>query len=72
MADSKTMSAQYGVKTENNLDFNQFKANRDEYICRLNGIYEKNLGDPKVNYIHKKVSFGNGGLLNVEGEDYKL
>ena len=52
MADSKTMSAQYGVKTENNIDFNQFKANRDEYICRLNGIYEKNLGDPKVNYIH--------------------
>ncbi|KAI1343906.1 putative glutathione reductase [Xylariaceae sp. FL0016] len=33
-------------------DFTTFKHKRDAYIKRLNGIYERNLGNDKVEYVH--------------------
>ena len=49
----------YGVNgTENlSLDFKAFKAQRDGYVKRLNGIYEKNLANSKVNYFTGTASF---------------
>ncbi|TVY18308.1 Glutathione reductase [Lachnellula arida] len=36
-------------------DWTYFKNKRDAYIKRLNGIYEKNLGNDKVEYIHGRA-----------------
>ena len=33
-------------------DWNTFKNKRDAYIKRLNGIYERNLANEKVEYLH--------------------
>lgn len=37
-------------------DWPTFKSKRDAYIKRLNGIYEKNLGNDKVEYIHGRAT----------------
>ncbi|TAQ91412.1 hypothetical protein B7494_g252 [Chlorociboria aeruginascens] len=47
----------YGFSVEVTAPFNwsYFKSKRDAYIKRLNGIYEKNLGNDKVEYIHGRA-----------------
>jgi glutathione reductase (NADPH) len=44
----------YGFSVEHTapFDWSTFKAKRDAYIKRLNGIYERNLGNDKVEYLH--------------------
>ena len=43
----------YGVKGTEQLhvDFKEFKAQRDAYVARLNGIYQNNLKNSKVDYV---------------------
>lgn len=48
-------------------DFTTFKHKRDAYIRRLNGIYEKNLGNDKVEYLH-----GRAHLLSKNGVEVNL
>ncbi|KAI5809515.1 hypothetical protein DFH27DRAFT_508254 [Peziza echinospora] len=38
-------------------DWPKFKAKRDAYVKRLNGIYERNLANDKVDYINGHASF---------------
>jgi glutathione reductase (NADPH) len=47
----------YGFSVESTAPFDwpYFKKKRDAYIKRLNGIYEKNLGNDKVEYIHGRA-----------------
>lgn len=42
----------FSVKETAPFDWNTFKNKRDAYIKRLNGIYERNLGNDKVEYLH--------------------
>ncbi|KXJ97197.1 putative glutathione reductase [Microdochium bolleyi] len=42
----------FSVQETKPFDFTSFKHKRDAYIKRLNGIYEKNLGNDKVEYVH--------------------
>ncbi|KAI1107408.1 hypothetical protein F4804DRAFT_329443 [Jackrogersella minutella] len=44
----------YGFSVEETkpFDFTTFKHKRDAYIKRLNGIYERNLANDKVEYVH--------------------
>jgi glutathione reductase (NADPH) len=44
----------YGFSVEHTapFDWSSFKKKRDAYITRLNGIYERNLGNDKVEYVH--------------------
>lgn len=44
----------YGFSLEQTAPFDwaTFKTKRDAYIKRLNGIYERNLGNDKVEYVH--------------------
>lgn len=44
----------YGFSVEQTAPFDwpTFKTKRDAYIKRLNGIYERNLGNDKVEYLH--------------------
>jgi glutathione reductase (NADPH) len=45
----------FSVKQTAPFDWPFFKRKRDAYIRRLNGIYEKNLGNDKVEYIHGRA-----------------
>ncbi|TFB05026.1 hypothetical protein CCMA1212_003055 [Trichoderma ghanense] len=42
----------FSVQETAPFDWTTFKTKRDAYIKRLNGIYEKNLGNDKVEYLH--------------------
>ena len=48
----------YGFTVEATAPFDWpfFKKKRDAYIKRLNGIYERNLANDKVEYIHGRAS----------------
>jgi glutathione reductase (NADPH) len=54
IAETIKQAKAYGFSVEETAPFNwpYFKAKRDAYIKRLNGIYEKNLDNDKVEYIH--------------------
>lgn len=54
LAESIKESKAYGFSVEETkpFDWPSFKTKRDAYIKRLNGIYEKNLKNDKVEYIH--------------------
>lgn len=42
----------FSVQETAPFDWTTFKTKRDAYIKRLNGIYERNLGNDKVEYLH--------------------
>ncbi|KAH7015349.1 hypothetical protein EDB80DRAFT_864756 [Ilyonectria destructans] len=42
----------FSVKETAPFDWSTFKTKRDAYIKRLNGIYERNLGNDNVEYLH--------------------
>ncbi|KAL8949457.1 MAG: hypothetical protein Q9222_004444, partial [Ikaeria aurantiellina] len=57
IAETLHEAASYGFKIEQKapIDFTTFKHKRDDYIKRLNGIYEKNLGKDDVEYLHGRA-----------------
>jgi len=57
LAESIHEAKSYGFSVEETrpFDWPTFKKKRDAYIVRLNGIYEKNLGNDKVEYIHGRA-----------------
>ncbi|KAK7208905.1 hypothetical protein V2G26_016083 [Clonostachys chloroleuca] len=61
LAESIRESKAYGFNVEHTAPFDwpTFKNKRDAYIKRLNGIYERNLANDKVEYLH-----GTGKLLS--------
>lgn len=65
LADSKGYCFDVEVK---GFDWPQFKAKRDAYIKRLNGIYERNLGNDKVDYIKGRGHFLSKNEVEVIGE----
>lgn len=46
-----------------------FKQKRDAYVKRLNGIYEKNLNNDKVEYLHGFAKFTGPDSVNVKLDD---
>ncbi|KAK4549652.1 GTP-binding protein gtr1 [Oleoguttula mirabilis] len=50
-------------------DWPTFTKKRDAYIRRLNGIYEKNLKNDKVEYLHGTASFVDGHTVKVVLDD---
>jgi glutathione reductase (NADPH) len=70
----------YGFSVEQTAPFNWalFKKKRDAYITRLNGIYERNLDNEKVERVHGRASFvapkevrivrDDGSAFNVRGK----
>ena len=57
IAESIHEAASYGfsVQTTTPFDWTTFKHKRDAYIRRLNGIYEKNLHNDKIEYLHGRA-----------------
>jgi glutathione reductase (NADPH) len=62
----------YGVHGTDQLKLNfaEFKAQRDAYVARLNGIYSKNLENSKVDYVPGTAKFVSDKVVEVEGQLY--
>ena len=52
------------------LDFKAFKAKRDAYVKRLNGIYKNNLGRAEITYVEGTCSFVNNNTVEASGVRY--
>ncbi|KHJ85252.1 pyridine nucleotide-disulfide oxidoreductase, partial [Oesophagostomum dentatum] len=64
--------ADYGFDvTFNKFDWSVIKKSRDEYIRRLNSIYENNLNGSKVELIRGRGSFTDDGSVEVNGQKYR-
>nr|POE75753.1 glutathione reductase [Quercus suber] len=61
----------YGFSVEQTkaFDWPSFKAKRDAYVKRLNGIYEKNLNNDKVEWLHGTASFVDQHTVKVVLDD---
>lgn len=61
----------YGFSVEQTapFDWSAFKKKRDAYITRLNGIYEKNLTNDKVEYVHGRASLLSKNEVEVKLDD---
>ncbi|RDL38037.1 Glutathione reductase [Venustampulla echinocandica] len=61
----------YGFSVEQTAPFNwtYFKNKRDAYVKRLNGIYEKNLANDKVEYIHGRAHLTGNNEAEVVLDD---
>jgi glutathione reductase (NADPH) len=59
----------FSIKETAPFDWTTFKNKRDAYIKRLNGIYEKNLSNDKVEYIHGRASFKSKNEVDVKLDD---
>nr|ODN95526.1 glutathione-disulfide reductase [Cryptococcus depauperatus CBS 7855] len=58
-----------GAKIAADFKWTELKHKRDEYIKRLNGIYERNLVNDKVDYHSGYASFLNPHTLQIDGAD---
>lgn len=61
----------YGFSVEQTAPFDwpMFKRKRDAYVKRLNGIYERNLANEKVEYIHGRAHLLNQNDVEVDLDD---
>ncbi|KAG9240045.1 glutathione reductase-like protein [Calycina marina] len=59
----------FSVKETAPFDWPSFKKKRDAFILRLNGIYEKNLGNDKVEYIHGRAHLTGKNTVDVKLND---
>jgi len=59
----------FSVQETAPFDWSTFKSKRDAYVKRLNGIYEKNLNNDKVEYIHGRASFKSKNEVVVKLDD---
>lgn len=71
IADKLRAAKEYGFSVDPNFSFSwpEIKKRRDAYIHRLNGIYEKNLGNDGVEYISGRARFAGPNELIVKELD---
>lgn len=55
--------------TNNSFNWLTLKEKRDAYIARLNGIYEKNLGNDKVEYLKGYASLVDKNTIKVKNDE---
>lgn len=77
MASRLKLAHDYGFKNTKDLDLEfdwpAFKAKRDAYVHRLNGIYERNLTKEGVDYVYGFARFSKEGKIEVvKREDGKV
>jgi glutathione reductase (NADPH) len=59
----------FSVKETAPFDWPSFKKKRDAYIHRLNGIYEKNLANDKIEYIHGRAHLTGTNTVDITLDD---
>ena len=71
MAESIKHAKAYGFSVQETapFDWSGFKQKRDAYVKRLNGIYERNLKNDKVDYVHGTASFVDTTTVKVTTDD---
>ena len=71
IADTIKDSAAYGFSYKETapFDWSTFKKKRDAFVKRLNGIYERNLSNDKVGYIHGRAHFTSPTSVEVALDD---
>lgn len=71
IADTLKDAKFYGFKYEETgaFDWPMFKRKRDAYVHRLNGIYERNLSNDKIEYIHGRAHLLNKTDVEVDLDD---
>lgn len=71
LAEAIHESKAYGFSVETTAPFNwpYFKKKRDAHIKRLNGIFENNLGNDKVEYIHGRAHLKGTNEVEVDLDD---
>nr|OQO11414.1 Glutathione reductase [Rachicladosporium sp. CCFEE 5018] len=69
--DAKAYGFDVEFKGHGSFDWEGFVKKRDAYITRLNGIYEKNLKNDKVEYLHGTASFVDAKKVKVVLDDGK-
>lgn len=71
VAETIQEAAAYGfsIKETAPFDWNTFKHKRDAYVKRLNGIYEKNLSNDKVEYLYGRAHLLNKNEVEVHLND---
>ena len=65
----KAKSYGFSVREEKPFDWPLFKQKRDAYIKRLNGIYERNLNNDKVEYVHGWARLLNRNEVEITTDD---
>lgn len=55
----------FSIKHTAPFDWTKFKHKRDAYVHRLNGIYERNLANDKVDYIRGRAHFASANQIDV-------
>ena len=69
--DAVEEAADYGFQAHvGELDWAGLKSRRDAYIERLNGIYERGLGNNKVEVIRAKARFIEARIVEADGRQY--
>lgn len=67
IAESLQEAKSYGFDVNtNSFNWSALKEKRDAYIARLNGIYEKNLGNDKVEYLKGFASLVDNHTVKVQ------
>lgn len=71
IAETIHQSKAYGFSVEETkpFDFTTFKHKRDAFIKRLNGIYERNLANDKVEYVHGWAKLLNKNEVEITTDD---
>ncbi len=71
LAESIHESKAYGFSVQQTapFDWSSFKKKRDAYIKNLNGIYERNLNNDKVEYIHGRARLSGKNEATVKLDD---
>ena len=71
MAETIHQAGAYGFKLRETepFDWGMFKRKRDAYVKRLNEIYEKNLYNDKVKYVHGTATFTAKDQIDVTLDD---
>jgi len=59
----------FSVDQSKPFDWPSFKKKRDDYVLRLNGIYERNLNNDKVEYIHGRARLTSKNEAEVTLDD---
>ncbi|GAO17476.1 hypothetical protein UVI_02000580 [Ustilaginoidea virens] len=59
----------FSVQQTAPFDWTTFKNKRDAYVRRLNGIYERNLGNDKVEYLHGRGRLVSSNQVEVTQDD---
>ncbi|KAI8077726.1 uncharacterized protein BX664DRAFT_343348 [Halteromyces radiatus] len=69
IAEALRDAKQYGYENQDkpaSINWNVIKQKRDAYVKRLNGIYERNLGNDKVDHIQGFASFIDKNTIQVQ------